>query len=135
MADTEILEGQIQALESAVLATDERVDGLEANEGDAPDDTIPPGSSTPVEPVIDLAQTVGRLEAEVAQCRLQILELQMEVRTSALQMEAIASIASEPEPEMAVTEVEAPSEPESPSGGEGEPKRNPNWVERLLLVQ
>ena len=146
MADTEILEGQIQALESAVLATDKRVDelrvdGLEGNYGDAQDDTIPSGSSTPVEPVIDLAQTVGRLEAELEACKSQIQAQQLEMEGLKFSLSAITAIAAseqepEPEPELTVTEIEAPEEPESQSGDEGEvPARNPNWLERLLLVQ
>ena len=128
--DAQILQGEIEAVQEAILAVDAKVDELEeeAIAEDSPD----PEPSAPIEPVIDLAQTVGRLEAEISECRTQIAELR-----SSMSVPVVMPL---PEPELepeevTVEEVEVPEEPQPESEDAPREARNPNWLEKILLIQ
>ena len=132
--DSQILQTEIAAVQEAVLAVDERVDELEttAEEPAATESA----AEIAAEPVIDLAQTVGRLEAQIAQCLSEISELRSSVRAAetTATVALMASETPEPEPEAPTPEV-LEVEPEPEESEEGPPERQPNWLERLLLVR
>lgn len=143
MADAEILQNEIEGVQEAILSVDKRVDALEEEHGPGTGEPEAESASVPVEPVIDLAQTVGRLEAEVSECRLQIAELQSKLSMAEASMAAALAVAtSEPEEseEVTVAEVEVPETPEEESESEGHSRERStrsegNWLERLLLVR
>lgn len=132
--DAQILQGEIEAVQEAILAVDQKVDELEEEaEAETPAGDEGAGEAL-VAPTIDLAQTVGRLEAELETCKQEIASLRSQA--SAAEMMAQAAMTSpepepEPEPIPEVLEVEAEPEPESASD-EPRPK---SWLERLLLVR
>ncbi len=135
--DTDLLQSEISTLQDAVLETDQRVDELEEVSATA-EQPHGDSSSTPVAPVIDLAQTVGRLEAEVAECKARIQAQDTELEGLKLSISAALAVAvmePEPEPEVTIAEVEVEAEPEEGTSEEENEARNPNWLERLLLVR
>jgi chromosome segregation ATPase len=133
--DAQIIQGEVAAAQEAIIALDEKVDALE-EEAAEPTATETAGEIA-AEPVIDLAQTVGRLEAQIAQCLSELSELRSSVRAAetTATVALIASETPEPEPEPETPEVlEVEPEPEPESEAES-PERQPNWLEKLLLVR
>src|SRR6185369_1834106 len=125
--DAQILEGQIQAVQEAVLAVDQKVDELE---GEAQSETE--GAETDgagealVAPTIDLAQTVGRLEAELETCRQEIASLRSQA-SGAEAMAAAAMTTPEPEPEPEPIPEVLEVEPEPETASESDEPRPKSW--------
>ena len=133
MADAEILQGEIEAVQEAILSVDQRLDELEEGDGNSPVNPEPITQSPPT-PLIDMAQSMGRLEAQVAECQSQIAALTQQLASTQGQAEAALEMAAETLETEDILEtpevVEVEPEPSSSVGSE-EPK--PNWLERLLL--
>ena len=130
--DTEIIADRIEVAEDHILALDERIDAIEEQTTEEPPapDPAPVTDAVPAAPVIDLAQTVGRLEAELTECRQIIQECQSEIA----RLSSLATVV-EPEPEEAPPVMEVEPEPEKESESGGALEREPNWLEKLLLAR
>jgi chromosome segregation ATPase len=138
VSDTQILQGEIEALQEAVLLTDERVDEIE-EESETPAVVsleAPDVASHVIE--VDLAEKIGFLEAEIIECRRQLEEQSLTLALQSSQISTLTDQSPEVEETQEVMEVipEPTTEENSPSEGEDAPKsKQMNWFEKFLLIR